>query len=187
MRHLALGLVAVSGSLALAGCGGSSRVTPTADVSSPARDTRAWRPGEALALVLEPPIDRVRPVDDAFLRSTDSYRARIERAEELAPSLTVIERDDAAIHRTWFLNGHDPVVMHIDLESDGIVDQAQYFGPEGLFAVVHHFAGGRRTQRIYWPPGEARIVEIRDAEPPFAGIWWRSTDDPFPAPQESNP
>ena len=53
---------------------------------------------------------------------------------------------------------------------------------EGLFAVVHRFSEGRRTQRIYWPPGEPLIVEIRDNLPPYPGVWWRTDENPFEQP-----
>jgi hypothetical protein len=188
MRRLALRFIGLGAIVATVGCGGPSRsVAPTVDVGAPEPQAPSWRPGEAVALVLAPPIDRVRPIDDAFLASTADYRTRIERAEERTASLRVHQRSDDPVRRTWFFDGPNAVLLHIDLESDGVVDQAQYFGAEGLFAVVHHFSGGRRTQRIYWPPGQPRIVEIRDAVPPFAGVWWRSTDDPFPEPESPEP
>ena len=169
--------------VSFAGCGGSARVAPEPAPAEAPPGAGAWRPGEALARVLPPPPERVRPVDDDYLAWTSDYRLRMAATEERAPALRRIDRVDETVRRTWFLEGPDPILLHIDLEADGEWDQAQYFGPEGLFAVVHRFAEGRRAQRIYWPPGEERIVEIRDREAPFGGVWWRSTVDPFPPPR----
>jgi hypothetical protein len=143
----------------------------------------AWRPGEALALLVKPPKTGVLPINDAYLKQTRPYRARIREAESLAEQLHRIEKIDRGGRREWFLDGADAVFVRIDIGSDGTIDQTQYYGPEGLFAIVHRFAEGRRTQRIYWPPGEARIVEVRDNLPPYPGVWWRTMENPFGEPR----
>ncbi len=166
----------------LAGCAGGPAAVPGDPVLPPPPEKAAWRPGEAMAYVLRPPAQRARPIDDAYLERTRPYRVRISEAEALADSLQTIEKVDRGGRRTWFLEGGDVVFVRIDAGDDGTVDQSQYWGPEGLFAVVHRFSGGRRTQRIYWPPGEPRIVEIRDNLPPYPGVWWRTDENPFDAP-----
>jgi hypothetical protein len=139
----------------------------------------AWRPGEALALLLKPPGVGTAPIDDAYLVTTKPYRVRVAEADGRESELRTIEKLDRGGRRTWYFDGPDAVFLRIDIDDDGTVDQSQYFGPEGLFAVVHRFGEGRRTQRIYWPPGEPRIVEIRDNLPPYPGVWWRTEDSPF--------
>jgi len=71
------------------------------------------------------------------------------------------------------------LVFRVDMDDDGSVDQSQYFGPEGLYAITHRFADGRRTQRVFWPPGQPRIVEVRDNVPPYPGVWWQTSENPF--------
>ena len=130
-------------------------------------------------MLLRPPATGVRPIDDDYLARTRPYRVRIAEAEALADTLRTVERVDAGGRRVWYFDGPEAVFMSIDIRNDGSVDQRQFFGPEGLFAVVHRFADGRRTQRIYWPPGEPRIVEVRDNLPPYPGVWWRTDENPF--------
>ena len=130
-------------------------------------------------MLLKPPPGAVRPIDDSYLARTEHYRTRIAEAEALADELRQVERVDQGGRRIWYFDGPDAVFMSIDVHNDGSVDQSQFFGPEGLFAVVHRFADGRRTQRVYWPPGETRIVEIRDNLPPYPGVWWRTAENPF--------
>jgi hypothetical protein len=170
-----LGLLAVR----MTGCAGGPAAVP-GDPVAPPPSSPAWRPGEAMAFLLKPPPQGIRPIDDAYLASTLAYRVRISEAEGMGPQLRQIEKVDRGGRRTWFLDGPDAVFVRIDAGDDGSVDQSQYFGPEGLFAIVHRFADGRRTQRIYWPPGEARIVEVRDNLPPYPGVWWRTDENPFP-------
>jgi hypothetical protein len=169
---------------ALAGCAGGPGAVPGDPVvpPPPPPEKAAWRPGEALAYVLKPSAGKVRPIDDAYLERTLPYRVRISEAEAHADELRTIEKLDRGGRRTWHLDNGDVVFVSIDVGDDGSIDQTQYFGPEGLFAVVHRFSDGRRTQRIYWPPGEPRIVEIRDTLPPYPGVWWRTEENPFDAP-----
>jgi hypothetical protein len=168
-RGRAIALAAITA----AGTGG----VPGEPVAPP--PVSAWRPGEALALLVKPPRTGVLPIDDGYLEWTLPYRARIREAEDLTAGYRQVEQVDRGGTRTWFLDGPQAMLVRIDAGSDGTVDQTQYFGPEGLFAIVHRFADGRRTQRIYWPPGEPRIVEIRDNLPPYPGVWWRSNENPF--------
>ena len=173
--------------LLLAGCAGSGPA-PGDPVAPPPPPVAAWRPGEAMAYLLKPPAAGVEPIDDAYLARTEPYRSRIREAESLEPDLRRIEKIDQGGKRTWFFDGSTAVFMRIDVENDGVVDQTQYFGPEGLFAVVHRFGSGRRTQRVYWPPGQDRIVEVRDNVPPYGGIWWRTDEVPFrPDPHHAGP
>ncbi len=148
----------------------------------------AWRPGEALAYLLKPPASGAHPFDDTYLRLTAPYRTRIAEIEARRGELRRIERRDLGGRRSWFFDGSNAILIRIDVDDDGTVDQSQYFGPEGLFALVHRFAGGRRAQRIYWPPGRPRIVEVRDTLPPYPGVWWRTEENPFrPKPGRSDP
>lgn len=162
---------------AAGGCAGATGGVPGEPVAPP--PASAWRPGEAMALLVKPPRTGVLPIDDDYLERTLPYRARIREAEELAEGFRRVDQVDRGGTRTWFLDGPSAMLVRIDAGSDGTVDQTQYFGPEGLFAIVHRFADGRRTQRIYWPPGESRIVEIRDNLPPYPGVWWRTEENPF--------
>lgn len=162
----------------LAGCGGAFKAVPSEPVTPPPA-APAWRAGEAMAFLLKPPDAGASPVDDAYLARTATFRERIAEAEAAADSLRKIDRLDRGGRRTWFMDGQDPVLLRIDVGDDGTIDQTQYFGPEGLYAVVHRFAQGRRTERIFWPVGEARIVEIRDNVPPYPGVWWRTEESPF--------
>jgi len=172
-------LLAASSALAVAGCGGALAPIPGEPVAPPPA-APAWRPGEALAMLLKPPAEGVSAVDDGYLRRTAIFRERIAEADSLAAGLRAIDRLDRGGRRVWYLDGPDPILLRIDAGDDGTLDQVQYFGPEGLYAIVHRFADGRRTQRIFWPPGEPRIVEVRDNVPPYPGVWWRTTESPFP-------
>ena len=174
-----LALAAGVTALATAGCGGGLAPLPGEPVAPPPASP-AWRPGEAMAMLLRPPADGANPIDDPYLYRTRFFRERIAEADSMADGLRRIERIDRGGRRTWYLDGPDPILLRIDANDDGTLDQSQYFGPEGLYAVVHRFAGGRRMQRIYWPPGEPRIVEVRDAVPPYPGVWWRTEESPFP-------
>jgi len=176
-RVMNLRFLALAALVALAGCTGGP--VPGEPVAPPPPTDGAWRPAEAAAMLLRPPASGVRPIDDAYLADTKHYRVRIEEAERLGETLRTIERVDRGGRRTWYFDGPEAVFMSIDIHDDGSVDQSQFFGPEGLFAVVHRFADGRRTQRIYWPPGEPRIVEVRDNLPPYPGVWWRTDENPF--------
>ncbi len=175
--RLLLSLGALPLAALLSGCAIGPGAVPGDPVAPP--PAAAWRPGEALAYLLKPPANGVHPIDDSYLDRTRAYRVRIDEAESLAGEFRRIEKVDRGGRRTWFLDGGDAVFVRIDVKDDGTVDQSQYFGPEGLFAIVHRFAKGRRTQRVYWPPGEARIVEVRDNLPPYPGVWWRTTENPF--------
>lgn len=161
----------------LGGCAVGPGGAPGEPVAPP--PMAAWRPGEALALLLKPPKTGVLPIDDDYLARTRPYRVRMQEAEDLSDQFQRIDKTDRGGHRAWFLDGPQAVFVRIDIGNDGTVDQTQYYGPEGLFAIVHRFAGGRRTQRIYWPPGEPRIVEVRDNLPPYPGVWWRTQENPF--------
>jgi hypothetical protein len=167
----------------MAGCGGAFKPVPGEPVAPPP-SAPAWRAGEAMAYLLSPPVSGAQPIDDAYLARTRVFRERVAEADSLAPGLRVIERLDRGGRRTWLLDGPDPILLRIDVGDDGTIDQTQYFGPEGLYAVVHRFAGGRRTQRIFWPVGEPRIVEVRDNVPPFPGVWWRTEESPFRGPAD---
>jgi hypothetical protein len=163
----------------LSGCAGGLAPLPGEPVAPPPA-APAWRPGEAMAMLLRPPASGAAAVDDAYLERTSIFRERIAEADSLAEGLRQIQTLDRGGRRTWFLDGPDPILLRIDAGDDGTLDQSQYFGPEGLFAIVHRFAGGRRTQRIFLPPGESRIVEVRDNVPPYPGVWWRTDESPFP-------
>lgn len=181
---LAAALAAAAALGGLAGCGGGLVPGPQEPVVPPPA-APAWRPGEAMAMLLRPPAEGVAPIDDAYLARTRIFRERIAEADSAADAgLRTIETLDRGGRRTWFLDGPDPVVLRIDATNDGTLDQSQYFGPEGLYAVVHRFADGRRTQRIFFPPGELRIVEVRDNVPPYPGVWWRTNESPFPRTNE---
>jgi hypothetical protein len=175
MRLRTLGLT-VLGSACLTGCTGAP---VPGDPAAPPPPVAAWRPAEALAMLLKPPPGGARPIDDAYLDFTEPYRIRIAEAETLADGLRRIERVDGGGRRVWYFDGPEAIFMSIDIHDDGSIDQSQFFGPEGLFAVVHRFAEGRRTQRIFWPPGQPRIVEVRDNLPPYPGVWWRTDENPF--------
>jgi hypothetical protein len=159
----------------LSGCTGAP---VPGDPVAPPLDA-AWRPAEAAAMLLKPPPSGVFPIDDEYLAATKHWRVRIAEAEALAGTFRTVERVDQGGRRVWYFDGPDAVFLSIDIQDDGSVDQRQFFGPEGLFAVVNRFAQGRRTQRIYWPPGEPRIVEVRDNLPPYPGVWWRTGESPF--------
>jgi hypothetical protein len=167
------------GTIGLAtGCAGGASLVP-GEPAYPPPPEPAWRPGEALALLLKPPAAGAKPIDDAYLAQTAAYRARIEEADAREGELRAIVKRDRGGKRTWHLDGSTVLYLRIDIGDDGTVDQSQYFGPEGLYAVVHRFAGGRRVQRIYWPPGQPRTVEVRDTLPPYPGVWWETTENPF--------
>lgn len=181
----ALGAFAVAAAAGFGGCTAGPGPVPGDPIAPPPEG--AWRPGEALAYVLKPPRQGVRPISDDYLENTQHYRVRIAEAEALAVELRRIEKLDRGGRRTWFFDGPEAVFLRIDVDDDGTVDQAQYFGPEGLFAVVHRFSSGRRVQKIFWPPGEPRIVEIRNSLPPYPGVWWRSEENPFRTPPGGDP
>lgn len=177
----AIAALATAAALAAGGCGGGLAPVPGDPIAPPPPPASpAWRPGEAMAMLLRPPAAGANPIDESFIKLTAIFRERIAEADAFADSLRKIERLDRGGRRTWFLDGPDPILLRIDAEDDATIDQSQYFGPEGLYAVVHRFAQGRRTQRIFFPPGEPRIVEIRDNVPPFPGVWWRTQETPFP-------
>jgi hypothetical protein len=155
--------------------------------ASPQPPPGAWRPAEAVAHLLEPPPEGVHPIDEAHRERTRAWRERIERIEGLAERLRRIEREDPGGRRVWLYDGDDVVAFRVDLGSDGTIDQTQYFGPEGLFAIVHRFDGGRRRQVVYWPPGKPHLVEIRDEAAPLRGVWWRTEESPFPSPAPPTP
>jgi hypothetical protein len=178
MRAAPLVLLLLAALACLAGCGGAFTPVPSEPVAPPPA-APAWRAGEAMAFLLRPPPTGASPVDDAYLSRTAVFRERIAEADSLAPTLRKIERLDRGGRRTWFMDGPDPILLRIDIGDDGTIDQTQYFGPEGLYAVVHRFAAGRRTERIFWPMGEPRIVEVRDNVPPYPGVWWRTEESPF--------
>jgi len=159
------------------GCAGGRSVHPEPVLPPP--PAPAWRPAEAMAMLLKPPADGISPVDDGYLDRTKSYRIRMAEVDAREGDLRRIEHVDPGGRRTWFLDGQDVLVFRVDMDDDGSVDQSQYFGPEGLYAIIHRFAGGRRTQRIFWPPGQPRIVEVRDNIPPYPGVWWRTVESPF--------
>lgn len=169
---------------AASGCAGGLAPIPGEPVAPPPA-APAWRPGEAMAMLLRPPPEGANPVDDAYLKRTAIFRERMAEVDSVAPTLRAIETLDRGGRRTWLLDGPDPLVLRIDASDDGTLDQSQYFGPEGLYAVVHRFADGRRTQRIFFPPGEPRIVEVRDNVPPYPGVWWLTTETPFPKSNEA--
>jgi hypothetical protein len=179
-RAAALAALAALGTLA-AGCGIGPAGGP-ADPIAPPPAAPAWRPGEALAMLLRPPSDGAHPVDDDYLELTAPWRVRMAEIDAALADLRRIEKRDRGGRRTWYFDGPDAILLRIDVDEDGTIDQSQYFGPEGLFAIVHRFAGGRRTQRIFWPPGRPRIVEVRDNLPPYPGVWWRSDENPFRIP-----
>ena len=54
---------------------------------------------------------------------------------------------DGGGRRVWYFDGPEAIFMSIDIHDDGSVDQSQFFGPEGLFAVVHRFAEGEAMTR----------------------------------------
>ncbi len=182
LAALAFGLAAAG----LHGCAGGLAPLPSDPVAPPPA-APAWRPGEAMAMLLRPPAEGAHPIDDAYLGRTSVFRERMAEVDSLAPTLRPIETLDRGGRRTWLLDGPDPLVLRIDASDDGTLDQSQYFGPEGLYAVVHRFADGRRTQRIFFPPGEPRIVEVRDNVPPYPGVWWLTTETPFPKSNEAPP
>ena len=118
-------------------------------------------------------------LDNGYLDRTRSYRVRMAEVDSREPELRKIEQVDPGGRRTWYLDGQDVLVFRVDMDDDGSIDQSQYFGPEGLYAITHRFAAGRRVQRIFWPPGQPRIVEVRDNIPPYPGVWWRTLENPF--------
>ncbi len=175
-RVLLIGLRAAS--LGLPACAIGPGGGPGEPVA-PAPVAPAWRPGEALAYLLKPPASGVLPIGDEYLELIEPWRFRIAEIDEALPDLRRIEKRDRGGRRTWYLDGPETLLFRIDVDEDGTIDQSQYYGPEGLFAIVHRFGAGRRTQRIYWPPGRPRIVEVRDTLPPYPGVWWRSRENPF--------
>ncbi|MCA9752092.1 MAG: hypothetical protein KC591_07870 [Gemmatimonadetes bacterium] len=177
-RALAPFLACLALLAALSGCAGGRPALDSAPVMPPPV-APAWRPAEAMAMLLKPPAEGANPIDDAYLERTRFFRARMAETDALEPSLKKIEKVDRGGRRTWIFDGPDVIVFRVDADDDGTVDQSQYFGPEGLYAITHRFAAGRRTQRIYWPLGESRIVEIRDNVPPYPGVWWRTDETPF--------
>jgi hypothetical protein len=132
-----------------------------------------------MAMLLSPPKSGVSPIDDDYLARTRPYRVRMAEVDARQEELRLIEHEDRGGRRMWYLDGPEVLVFRVDMDDDGSIDQSQYFGPEGLYAITHRFAAGRRTQSVFWPPGEPRIVEIRDNLPPYPGVWWRSRENPF--------
>ncbi len=177
-RATLVALVGAAIALGPAGCAIGPGGVPGEPVAPPPV-ALAWRPGEAMALLLRPPADGARPIDHAHLEKTRVWTDRIAAIEAARPTGRRLDRRDRGGRRTWYFDGPEAILLRIDVDEDGSIDQSQYFGPEGLFAIVHRFAAGRRTQRIYWPPGRPRIVEVRDNLPPFPGVWWRSEENPF--------
>lgn len=161
------------------GCAAGSGGAVPGDPTMPPPEVGAWRPAEAMAMLLKPPSDGISTIDEAYLGRTKSFRARMAETDDRQGDLRKIEHVDPGGRRTWYLDGADVLVFRVDMDDDGSIDQSQYFGPEGLYAITHRFGDGRRTQRIYWPPGEPRIAEIRDNLPPYPGVWWRTHDSPF--------
>ena len=186
-RSVAPRFLTLAALLATAGCAMVPGAGP-GDPPAPPPSAPAWRPGEAVALLLGPPAGEALPIDDAYLARTADWRARVNEIDSRLAELRSIVRRDRGGMRTWYFDGPETVLFRVDIDADGTIDQSQYFGPEGLFAIVHRFAGGRRTQRIWWPPGSPRFVEIRDNLPPFPGVWWRSGENPFePGPPDPSP
>ena len=174
--------------VSLAGCAGGTRMSPGEPTAPPPPATEpAWRPAEAMAYLLSPPAEGAFPIDDDYLERTKPYRVRIAEARALRDELRRIERKDPGGRRVWYFDGSTPIFVEIDAGDDGTLDQAQYFGPEGLFAVVHRFANGRRTQRVYWPPGRPKYVEIRDNLPPYPGSGGARTRTPSRSAPTSTP
>jgi hypothetical protein len=181
-------LAAAAALLGPAGCALVPGYGPGDPAAPPPPEAPAWRPGEALALLLAPPAGGAHPIDDDYLATTADWRARVREIDDRLAGLRTYVKRDRGGTRTWYFDGPETVLFRVDVGADGTIDQSQYFGPEGLFAIVHRFAGGRRTQRIWWPPGQPRVVEVRDNLPPFPGVWWRSDLNPFePAPPGEAP
>ena len=101
-------LAAVTG---LLGCAGSHGGAPGEPVAPPPQS--AWRPGEALALLVKPPQTGVLPIDDDYLERTRHFRVRIQEAESMADSLHRVDKRDRGGQRTWFLSGPEAVLVRI--------------------------------------------------------------------------
>ena len=114
----------------VAGCAGGASLIP-GEPAYPPPPAPAWRPGEALALLLKPPTAGAKPIDDAYLAQTEPYRIRIEQADAREGELRKIVKRDRGGKRTWHLDGSTVLYLRIDIGDDGTVDQTQYFGPEG--------------------------------------------------------
>ena len=67
-------------------------------------------------MLLKPPASGARPIDDDYLRLTESYRIRIAEAEAVQDELRRIERVDGGGRRVWFFDGPEEnrVVLRIN-------------------------------------------------------------------------